>query len=68
MTKAIMDEFVQECLLPSVPDSAMVLLDCWSGQTSVDELIQPEGKDVQFRFIPPGTTGIIQPLDVYGFR
>ena len=63
-----MNNFVQEVLLPNVPEHAMVLLDCWSGHNAVEGLEQEEGQDIEYRFVPPGTTGLCQPLDVYFFR
>ena len=66
MTRAIMEEFVCTMMLPNVPEHSLILLDCWSGQTSVDELANDS--DIEFRYIPPGTTGLCQPLDVYFFR
>lgn len=46
----------------------MVLLDCWSGQIAVGDINQAEIDDIQFQYIPTGTTEIAQPLDVYFFR
>lgn len=47
----------------------MLLIDSWSGHCSdaVQEAA-PTGKSVIPMKIPKGTTGKIQPLDVYGFR
>lgn len=47
----------------------MLLIDSWSGHcpTAVQE-VTPRNKAVHLKIIPTGTTGNIQPLDVYGFR
>ena len=47
----------------------MLLLDSRNGHSerSVHEQ-KPEGKDIELKSIPKGTTSKIQPLDVYGFR
>lgn len=47
----------------------MLLLDSWSGHcpAAVQEAT-PYDKKVHLKQIPTGTTGDIQPLDVYGFR
>jgi len=46
-----------------------LLIDSWSGHnTQLAEEIAPDGKEVIAKTIPPGTTGKIQPLDVFGFR
>ena len=47
----------------------MILLDSWSGHNSktVND-VTPNNKLVLVKTIPSGTTGRIQPLDVFGFR
>ena len=44
-------------------------MDSWSGQCekTVREVIPPH-VNLKLKIIPKGTTGMIQPLDVYGFR
>jgi len=45
------------------------LLDSWSGHCeNVIKETMPKNKNLSFKKIPTGTTGKIQPLDVYGFR
>lgn len=47
----------------------MLLLDSWSGHCErVVEETMPKNKIVNIKKIPTGTTGKIQPLDVFGFR
>lgn len=47
----------------------VLLLDSWTGHcpAKLQELIPPD-KDIRILTIPKKTTGMIQPLDVYGFR
>lgn len=68
MTKPIMDDFMLEVCFPSVPRYSIVIMDSWTGQGQVSNLEQPEGLNIQIEYIPPGTTGFIQPCDVYFFR
>lgn len=63
-----MKEFVKDVIFQCVPEHAMLLIDCWSGHSSVEDVEQEDDQDIEFRFIPPGTTGLCQPLDVYFFR
>lgn len=50
-------------------DNSVLLLDSWSGHCDAAiEETTPENKTVNIKKIPSGTTGKIQPLDVYGFR
>ena len=44
-------------------------MDSWSGQRekTVREVIPPH-VNLKLKIIPKGTTGMIKPLDVYGFR
>lgn len=54
---------------PNVGPTSILLLDSWSGHCEkVIEETRPENKIVNVMKIPTGTTGKIQPLDVYGFR
>lgn len=54
---------------PNVGQKSLLLLDSWSGHCSnIIAETKPPDKDVVSMTIPKGTTGRIQPLDVYGFR
>lgn len=55
--------------LPNTGADSLLLIDAWGGQRpeNLHDLI-PHDKKVQVMTIPAGTTGSIQPLDVYGFR
>jgi hypothetical protein len=61
--------WLQNVYLPNVGDNSVLLLDSWSGHCPavVRDNIN-SNKNVEIKTIPPGTTGQIQPLDVYGFR
>lgn len=52
-----------------VDEQSVLCLDSWTGQTKKTfDNVNLEGKDVNISTIPARTTGMIQPLDVYGFR
>ena len=58
-----------EVYLPNTGRRSMLLLDSWTGHcpNELQQLI-PQDKEVTFSMIPKKTTGIVQPLDVFGFR
>ncbi|GMS78620.1 hypothetical protein PENTCL1PPCAC_795 [Pristionchus entomophagus] len=71
MTKKHMLEWVNKCIhTPSTPSDLLILLDSWSAfkDTAAITAALPTGKTLDTRQIPPGATGLIQPLDVYFFR
>lgn len=48
---------------------SLLLIDSWSGHCpSAVQEATPSNKEILTMLIPKGTTGKIQPLDVYGFR
>ena len=55
--------------LPISGSFSVLLLDSWTGHcpTTLQEFM-PSDKDVRILTIPKKTTGMIQPLDVFGFR
>lgn len=55
--------------VPTAETFSVLLLDSWTGHcpASLQELM-PKDKDVRILTIPKKTTGMIQPLDIYGFR
>lgn len=61
--------WLQEAYFPNIGSHSVLLIDSWSGhcQNTVADLT-PIDKHVTTMIIPKGTTGKIQPLDVYGFR
>lgn len=74
MSKKDMEEFYSEVFWPTIKDSTpqqiLLLLDSWSANKD-ENLFKshiPQLKEASIRLIPPGTTGIIQPLDIYYFR
>ena len=70
VTKEILKNWFKEIYFPNVPDRSLLFVDSWS--TYKDAKIikdsTPDKKHVQIRFIPPGTTKYVQPLDVMFFR
>ena len=69
LTSQHFQTWFSEVYLPNTGSKSMLLLDSWTGHcpSQLEQLI-PQDKEVQFFTIPKKTTGIIQPLDVYGFR
>ena len=74
MSKKDMEDFYKDvfwpCVKDSTPPNILLLLDSWSSNKDEDLFLahKPALKEVDRKFIPPGTTGYIQPLDVYFFR
>ncbi|XP_024940097.1 uncharacterized protein LOC112494251 [Cephus cinctus] len=71
LTKEHVKKWLAGCLIPQIKEKTLVLLDRWSGQTEdfLMASLSPEKADsVEVITIPPGTTGLCQPLDVYFFR
>lgn len=68
----IVDHFktwLKEVYYPNVGSPTVLLVDSWSGHCpSVMQETLPQNKKIDFEIIPKGTTGKIQPLDVFGFR
>jgi len=56
--------------LPATGSFSVLLIDSWSGHCpeSLQEFMPSKDKDIRILTIPKKTTGMIQPLDVYGFR
>lgn len=61
--------WLQQVFFPNVESNSLLLLDSWTGHCSkVVQAAKPPDKNVEVMIIPRGTTGQIQPLDVFGFR
>lgn len=69
MTKRTVERWAESCLAPEAAFKILLLQDSWSGQKELKlyEDAMP-GCEVTVRTIPPKTTDMIQPLDVYFFR
>ncbi|XP_071579285.1 uncharacterized protein, partial [Temnothorax nylanderi] len=61
--------WLEEAYFPNIGSSSVLLIDSWTGHCPnvISDLIPPR-KSITTMIIPKGTTGKIQPLDVYGFR
>ncbi|XP_026673599.1 uncharacterized protein LOC113464962 [Ceratina calcarata] len=69
LNKELLKTWLTEAFLPNMPERAVLLFDSWNGYDEAmihDEI--PEGKKLEILKIPKNTTGLVQPLDVYGFR
>lgn len=69
LTSEHFKSWFSEVYLPNTGRKSMLLLDSWTGHcpSQLEQLI-PQDKEITFSTIPKKTTGIIQPLDVFGFR
>ena len=69
LSKELFQIWIQNVFLIHSGNSPILLLDSWSGQceNAVKEAL-PKESNLILKTIPKGTTGQIQPLDVYGFR
>lgn len=62
-------KWLRDVFFPNVDKNSLLLLDSWSGHcTEAVEREKPDDKNIKLFKIPKGTTGKIQPLDVFGFR
>jgi len=69
LTKEILQKWLKDVYFPSVPDVSVLILDSWSAQNEENILYpKPENKEVVVKTIPAGTSAMVQPLDVFGFR
>lgn len=71
MSKMHLHHYFKNVFSKYVTDDSALLLDSWPTyrDTSIlDECKQRTGHSIEVLTIPPKTTGMIQPLDVYGFR
>ena len=70
VTKDIIKEWFTDVFFPNVGNVTTLLLDSLTTQNDegMIEEITPTGIEFDILTIPPGSTSIIQPLDVYFFR
>ncbi|XP_033218214.1 uncharacterized protein LOC117173683 [Belonocnema kinseyi] len=69
LTKEHFKTWLKEVFYPNVGSRSVLLLNSWSGHCP--EAVQEadsKDKEIHLLKIPKGTTGKIQPLDVFGFR
>ncbi|RWS00424.1 uncharacterized protein B4U79_05620 [Dinothrombium tinctorium] len=67
MTKQLVRHWGEQCLKPVCEENSLLLLDSWTGQSD-NNLFNFDNVVVEIGRIPPKTTPLIQPLDVYFFR
>lgn len=71
MTKAHLLDWVTNCLFePGSTKSIFLVVDSWTSFKDHSSMLQsvPPGSSLQIRNIPPGTTSMVQPLDLFFFR
>ncbi|CAI5446682.1 unnamed protein product [Caenorhabditis angaria] len=71
MTKQHMIQFFNEVVFSStMPDKLLLIGDawpCWKDSSAIDS-VKPANKSYEMMLIPPGCTGMIQPLDAIFYR
>ncbi|OQV22539.1 hypothetical protein BV898_03365 [Hypsibius exemplaris] len=70
MKKEHLKVWLEEVFFPHVGDRTVLVIDSWSTykNTALLDAATPEGPHVQIVTVPPKTTPLCQPLDVFGFR
>jgi len=71
MTSKLSIQWFTDIFLPitSADERSVLCLDSWTGQTEKKfENVEKNNREITVKKIPAGTTGMIQPLDVYTFR
>ncbi|OQV21416.1 hypothetical protein BV898_04625 [Hypsibius exemplaris] len=70
MKKEHLKVWLEEVFFPHVGDRTVLVIDSWSTykNTALLDAATPEGRHVQIVTVPPKTTPLCQPLDVFGFR
>ena len=70
LTKQHLIEWFDKIYFPQAPIKSVILLDSWTtyNDTRAIEDVKPSGKSYDVLRIPPKTTAIIQPCDVFFFR
>lgn len=60
----------EQVYFPNVNDKTLLIVDSLSHYKDIQAItsVKPMNKEFELSTIPPNTTSIIQPLDVYGFR
>jgi len=61
--------WLEEAYFANIGPNSVLLIDSWTGHCpNTISNLTPPGTHIITMIIPKGTTGKIQPLDVYGFR
>jgi len=69
LTSNLVKKWFEEDFLPVSNKKTVLLLDSWSGQNEKTfQTVLKSSKILKIETIPAGTTGMIQPLDVFFFR
>jgi hypothetical protein len=70
LTKDLLQIWFKDVFFPNVGEKSVLLLDSLTtyNNRSLISSATPSNKQLKIQTIPPKTTGLIQPLDKYGFR
>lgn len=69
MTNNLVQEWKNKVLFPASGEKTLLMIDSWNGYGIKPEGFMedaPHGKEIKVMVIPKNTTGMIQPLDVFG--
>ena len=70
LTKQHLITWLKEDYFPNTPDESVLLVDSWTtynDKKAIDSN-KPEEKSLEILKIPPKTTSLVPPLDVFFFR
>lgn len=65
MGKAIAKQWMTEVFLPMVEQESVLILDSWTGYKEMMKMPEVEQKQLRIEVLPPGSTPILQPADVF---
>ena len=70
LSKELLKEWFNNIYFTNTPDNSILFVDSWTAYNKQDDLLimKPQHKTIKILQIPPKTTCLIQPLDVYFFR
>lgn len=65
MGKDIAKQWMKDVFLPMVQPNSILIIDSWSGYNEMKQMTEISAKDLQIETLPPGSTGTLQPADVF---
>lgn len=63
-------EWFEHVFFPNVSDDCLLIVDSWTPYRDRQAIanVTPPSKNLEMKTVPPGTTGLVQPLDRFFFR
>lgn len=65
MASEIAKQWMEEVFLNIVEDDSVLIIDAWNGYNQMMDMQQIKNKKLKIIQLPPGTTSVLQPADVY---